>query len=149
MGGRVLSTMAKAEVSRLIYERGSITPDEVVEEARPVSSPMHRWFEWDDTRAAVEYRRGQAAQLIRVAAREPVVPTVEPRVFVRVAEATYEPAVTAMEDPEKRLFVLNAADSEFRAALHKRVSLLRLHGSESEWLAFADLVDKAKAELGV
>lgn len=45
---------------------GLLEPETVVERARPVSSPLHSSFEWDNTEAAHAYRLWQARQLIRV-----------------------------------------------------------------------------------
>ncbi|HUD75319.1 MAG TPA: hypothetical protein VMQ76_09630, partial [Terracidiphilus sp.] len=45
---------------------GLLLPEKVVEAARPVSSPLHSWFEWNDNKAAENYRIWQARQLIRV-----------------------------------------------------------------------------------
>lgn len=45
---------------------GLLQPDAVVEAARPESSPLHSRFEWNDGKAAEEYRIWQARQLIRV-----------------------------------------------------------------------------------
>ncbi len=44
---------------------GTLTPQAVVKEAKPVDSPLHRFFQWDDSKAASEYRLWQARQLIR------------------------------------------------------------------------------------
>jgi len=45
---------------------GLLQPNAVVEAARPESSPLHSRFEWNDGKAAEEYRIWQARQLIRV-----------------------------------------------------------------------------------
>lgn len=45
---------------------GLLRPQDVVEYARPTDSPLHDQFEWDDSKAADEYRLWQARQLIRV-----------------------------------------------------------------------------------
>ncbi len=39
--------------------------DDVLAEAASLTSPLHSYFEWDDTEAAREYRRTQAQGLIR------------------------------------------------------------------------------------
>lgn len=44
---------------------GLLKPEYVVESARPVNSPLHTRFTWDDTEAANQYRLQQARQLIR------------------------------------------------------------------------------------
>jgi hypothetical protein len=40
-------------------------PDAIVEQARDVSSPLHRYFEWNDSKAAHKHRLDQARTMIR------------------------------------------------------------------------------------
>lgn len=42
-----------------------VAPEQVVDRARDKASSLHRYFEWDDTRAAAEYRLAQAGAMIR------------------------------------------------------------------------------------
>lgn len=42
-----------------------ITPQAVVADARPVRSPLHKCFEWDDTTAGPLWREEQARAMIR------------------------------------------------------------------------------------
>lgn len=44
---------------------GLLLPEEVVSEAQSEDSPLHRAFEWDDTKAGRQYRLMQARALIR------------------------------------------------------------------------------------
>ena len=44
---------------------GLITPAEIVDHATDPDSPLHSFFEWDDTAAAAKYRLAQASKLIR------------------------------------------------------------------------------------
>lgn len=44
---------------------GKIDVRDVVAAARPESSALHPFFEWDDSKAAREYRLGQAKTLVR------------------------------------------------------------------------------------
>ena len=44
---------------------GTITPEIVLEEAKRKASPLHAFFCWDNTKAANEYRKIQAAVIIR------------------------------------------------------------------------------------
>lgn len=44
---------------------GDLRPEAVVEAARTKRSPLHEFFEWDDSTAAHEYRLDQARHLIR------------------------------------------------------------------------------------
>lgn len=41
-----------------------LAPDQVVKSARPKASPIHKYFEWDDSAAAAEFRKNQARNLI-------------------------------------------------------------------------------------
>jgi hypothetical protein len=53
------------EIKSLERENGNLDPNDVVERARDVNSPMHGFFEWDDNEAAKQYRINQACLLIR------------------------------------------------------------------------------------
>ena len=44
---------------------GALTPEMVIQDAERPESPLHVYFEWDDTEAAHAYRNLQACQLIR------------------------------------------------------------------------------------
>lgn len=56
-----------SELKRIAVEHGGILqPETVAERARPVSSPLHSRFQWDNSKAAHEYRIWQARQLINV-----------------------------------------------------------------------------------
>lgn len=50
---------------KIIKERGELKPSYVVEEATPEKSPLHTYFEWDNSIAAVKWRECQAGRLIR------------------------------------------------------------------------------------
>jgi hypothetical protein len=45
---------------------GRLVPEAVIEAAASPTSPLHRYFTWDNTEAAHEYRKQQARKLIRV-----------------------------------------------------------------------------------
>ena len=63
----------KAEVAGEVMQRleseGRLTPANLVDEARPEESPMHKAFEWDDAKAAENYRRQQATQMMSSVSR--------------------------------------------------------------------------------
>ena len=44
---------------------GHLTPPAVVEAAKDRKNPLHRHFEWDDRKAAENYRLDQARQIVR------------------------------------------------------------------------------------
>lgn len=53
-----------AEVEAMREETGIVKPGDVVARARPKRSPLHRAFEWSDTKAAGSYRTWQARKLL-------------------------------------------------------------------------------------
>ncbi|WP_349319034.1 hypothetical protein [Mycolicibacterium canariasense] len=55
----------RASLTRVYEKNGELTPQIVVDEARPETSELHHRFEWDDAVAGEAYRRTQAAELIR------------------------------------------------------------------------------------
>lgn len=58
---------ARDELQRIKEENGEkLIPDEVVTAAADRESPLHLYFEWDDSVAGHQYRLTQARQLIRV-----------------------------------------------------------------------------------
>jgi len=74
------------ELKRIASEHaGLLQPATVVEEARPVSSPLHEHFEWDDSQAAEKYRIQQARQLITVCVETLPGSTGETPIFVSLS----------------------------------------------------------------
>jgi hypothetical protein len=66
-GARISSVkadVAAQELSKIHDKHGALSPAVVVDEARPVESPLHPAFEWNDNKAAELYRRTQAQDLI-------------------------------------------------------------------------------------
>lgn len=55
----------REHLTALYTDRGQLTPQDVVDDARPDDSPLHHRFEWNDEVAGEAYRRVQAQQLIR------------------------------------------------------------------------------------
>lgn len=111
---------------------GVLSADDVLEQAEPESSPLHRYFQWDDTKAALEYRRVQASELIRA-----VVTVVdngtdkrEIRAFVSIREnvgkSQFVDVRTALADPSMRTTVLKNALNELRAFERKYEELEEL-----------------------
>lgn len=68
--------------------RGRLDPADVVDAARQETSPLHRYFTWDDASAAVAHRLEQARALIRrvkiVYKDEPEQPPRRVRAFINV-----------------------------------------------------------------
>ncbi len=59
------SADVEAEIVAIYQRDGKLDAHVLVDEARPIDSPLHYEFEWDDSRAAEEYRINQARDLIR------------------------------------------------------------------------------------
>jgi two-component system cell cycle response regulator CtrA len=66
-GSRFTSADAGAigPVLQEIAAAGDITVSAVVEAAKSTNSPMHGYFEWDDSLAAHQFREGQAREIIQ------------------------------------------------------------------------------------
>jgi hypothetical protein len=140
--GAKVSTRAQVvgeTLSAIQEKRGGLRPSEIVEEARPVESPIHACFEWDESEAAQKYRLWQARQLIScvVMVREsPELPPV--RAFVNVRQAAedsqegqkdsrvYLPLETVLASPDLRQQAINAIKSDIASLRRKMVSFERL-----------------------
>jgi hypothetical protein len=77
-----MKTEILSELQALHDKFGILKPEDVVECARDEHSPLHEHFEWNDGKAADEYRKDQARSLIRVAVQ--VLPNLGEDVKVRV-----------------------------------------------------------------
>lgn len=123
--GRSWGVPAQVAGERLkeIEERdGSVTPQAVVEDARPEDSVLHSAFEWNDEKAAEAYRIHQAGQLIRCIVVVPEKKEVkEPvRLFINTSPTddgqkrvgTYINVRSAMENPVSRSVILSNAKHE-------------------------------------
>jgi hypothetical protein len=119
--------------------RGELTPEAVVADATHNNSPLHSFFEWDDSEAAQQYRLQQARGLIRAVVAiyprkkgEPV----KQRAYVHILQPTphYQEVSHAMSQKETRDIVLKRAWSELQA--------WRLRYKElEEFAAFVDIID--------
>lgn len=116
VGSRIVGLHAD-DVGRRLTELqrrdGHVTAESVVEDARPVDSPLHPAFEWDDEIAAEEYRKDQARCLIRSVVIRDVTPEQSNpvRAFV-MGTAAYTSTVVAMQRQSEREVVLRRARRE-------------------------------------
>jgi hypothetical protein len=78
------------EALRALEDESRLQPQEVVASARNPESPLHSFFEWDDTRAAESWRIHQARNLIRSV-----------RLEITIEEQSIK-TVRYVEDPTKR-----------------------------------------------
>lgn len=101
----VTADAAAAELERIRAERGALTAQSVVDESRDPGALLHPAFEWDDAKAAEEYRRRQASSLIRAVVTVKTEDQPEYRTFVLVrapedeeADTSYLPAAEVVRD---------------------------------------------------
>lgn len=130
----------------------TLTPALVLSDARNIRSPLHGYFEWDDTAASEKYRLDQAGHLVRsvvVTFEEvdvapvrqiqlesiPAMPTAEPRpvraflpITSQAGERSYVSTQDAMGDPDMRKQVLQRAHAEMTALGKKYRELQELSG---------------------
>ena len=96
-----------------VAHAGRLTADMVVADAKPKRSPLHKSFEWDDTKAASRYRLVQAGDLIRaiVVVTDEAPDAAPVRAFVNIEsdDRHYTSVQHAMSDKELRGQVVNRA----------------------------------------
>ena len=63
MNGEAKKDAIKGRLQELVQD-GTLTAENVVDDARSPESPLHQHFEWNDTAAAEKYRITQARKLI-------------------------------------------------------------------------------------
>lgn len=123
-GSRInLDPQAAGEAIERLTKRhnGVLEASDIVEAARPETSPLHDHFQWDDAAAAELYREDQARELVRSLTIDVSRSNLEARpirAFVNVetgGERGYVPTVTAMSSAELRLQVLARAWDELEA----------------------------------
>ena len=106
--------IVETELRRIWDERAELSAADILEEARPEDSPLHPFFEWDDSQAAENFRLFQAGMLIRsvklrvtsIDARGQItdyrVRAWVPRRYLDGDVGTYLPVEQARDDPKIR-----------------------------------------------
>lgn len=123
-------------------QKGELTPQDVVGDARNPNSPLHSYFEWNDGAAAEAYRLHQARGLIRsvvaIYTREEA-PAVRTKAFIHVPEPGaphYRSTPEAMSRTKTRQLVLQRAWKELQAWRQRYKDL-------KEFAALIDVIDAA------
>lgn len=116
---------------KLEKKEGTLTSQNVLESARSEKSPIHSLFEWDNTKAAEQYRLKQAAQLIcnLTVEIETDDKPIECRAYMDVSEAkvgSFINVQSAFQSEESREVVLRRALNELSAFKTKYKNLLEL-----------------------
>jgi hypothetical protein len=111
-------------MEEIVERTGSLTPEALVDAAKPKKHPLHDYFMWDDAQAGREYREHQANYLIRAVVRVEEEGDREVRAFVSVipdedgesgTTAVYQPIMVVFADVELRKQVLHSALKELEA----------------------------------
>lgn len=103
--------------------KGELTPEDVLSDAKHDNSPLHSFFEWDDSAAAYQHRLAQARGLIRAVVAvyvddEKQRPAIRQKAYVHIAEAGaphYRETGHAMSQTKTRQLVLQRAWRELQA----------------------------------
>lgn len=108
-------------IEELDGKYGKVTPEILLEDARPKGSVLHPLYEWRDDIAAEKYRLQQSSKIIRdlmiVEIERPNADEIVPvRAFIPItpgnSKASYRPTVIALSDEETRKQVFENALSE-------------------------------------
>jgi hypothetical protein len=124
--------LALAELQRIANINGGLLrPSDVVRAAKAKTSPLHSRFQWNDTKAAQEYRLWQARQLIRVMVTVLPGGSEEPqRVWVSLDKDTqkegYRSLVAVMSDKTMREALLRQSFEEMEYFQQKYEALTEL-----------------------
>jgi len=123
-----------ATIKSLRDRRGLILPSSVVEAARSSRSPLHKYFDWNDNKAAHEWRLQQARYLIRQCVEVIELVKDKPQdihVFVslpseRNKKGGYRLMVDVLNDEERCGKMLQAALDELMRVRNKYANLREL-----------------------
>jgi hypothetical protein len=131
---KTVETKVYDELKRIASTHGGmLNPPDVVEFARNPRTELHSKFQWDDTKAATEYRLWQARDLIlrvRVDLTDPSGETTEVRAFVSLGsdrgEGGYRAIVDVMSQENLRLELLDEAKRDMKRFRDKYKTLSEL-----------------------
>lgn len=104
------------KVMKGLAEKGSLTPEALVDASRPEDAPLHSEFEWDDAKAAEEWRkqtgRVMIGSVVYIQEDQPKMPPVRAYYHIEQKESVYEPIEVILRNDEK-------ADKLFRLAVRE------------------------------
>lgn len=137
-GYAVDANIVGKEFEKIEAEYGAVTSENVLESAKAEDSPIHNIFEWDDTKAAHQYRLKQAVVLIcnlhvDVGEKKPL----KVAAYMNVSEektGTFINANAAFKNPDTREVVLKRAKAELTSFRKKYRDL-------QEFAKLFDLID--------
>ena len=137
-------------------EKGFVVADHIVADAKGKESPLHDFFEWDDTIAATKYRHRQAGDMLRWI--HVVVKKVRPDGSDRIEEETsraYVNVQVVREEKPKKVFmdlktVLDSKDLReqmVRDAFKELKSWRKIHSRYVEFRRIYEEIDRVEKAL--
>lgn len=137
-GYSVSADIVGKHFEKLEKKYGEVNKVNVLESARPEKSPIHSLFEWDDTKAAENYRLEQARLLIcnlDVEVEHDEEKPIVCRAFVNVSETkkgSFINIQSAFQNEDTKELVLKRALQELQAFENKYKNLTELSGIFTE-----------------
>lgn len=120
-----------------LEQRGALTAKNLVDESRPAEAPLHNEFEWDDVKAAEEYRLQQARHIINCLLIEDDSQQEMVRAFFNLAESApeYRSIRTIMADETQ-------SEALLQVALHELQAFERKYAQISKFKALFAEIDR-------
>ena len=121
-----VSAQKAGEMCEKLAAENRLTADNLLEANRPPDAPLHSAFEWDDQKAAEEYRRGQARHIIACICVVTENKREEVRAFYNLErnEPTYTSLKVILESPDMMDNLYKTALSEL-AAFQKKYATVK------------------------
>lgn len=129
----VSAQIAGERIEQIYAEKGDVTPESLLDDSRPVTSPLHPCFEWKDDVAAEKYRLIQSKGIIRNLVTVQTSQDSQPitsRAFVSInktpEKGTFVPIRVALSDERCKEQVLQNALAELKAFKTKYENLISI-----------------------
>ena len=149
---RGLSADTASQALKRIEDRDSeLTAEAVVKDAMPKRSTLHKFFEWDDSKAGHQYRLEQARYLIRHFIIEVEDTKVATRSWVMVrkgdkSEQVYRDTIIVMDTPEFREQLVGRALDDLNSWRRKHAAVVAVAEISRRVKSLADALVKRKDE---
>lgn len=129
----VSAQIAGERIEQICSEKGDVTPESLLDDSRPVTSPLHPCFEWKDDVAAEKYRLIQSKGIIRNLVTVQTSQDSQPitsRAFVSInktpEKGTFVPIRVALSDERCKEQILQNALAELKAFKTKYENLISI-----------------------
>lgn len=149
--------MQREQRLKELYEKNGkrLRPEDVIKDAKRKTSPLHAYFEWDDSKAAHQYRLNQARQLIREVRIkiEYTEHAVSAPVYVQDTRANpqdgggYIAAADVMDDHLHAQEVLTRRLGVIHTELISNMHLAAQLGLDGDFQAFLDSIDDMRSSI--